>query len=142
MTNVNQITGMLVMLGSVRAITSSAGALLECCDYTPFGRMLTASGTGRSAAGCYPSAPSVSGDNIDSGMSQKFTGQPHDDGTGLEYFGARFYSASLGRFTSPDPVLFTSRRMAQPHTLTRIFHRVSTAGAQSGALLRCACDVS
>ena len=50
-------------------------------------------------------------------MSQKFIGQPHDNGTGLDYFGARFYSASLGRFTSPDQVILTSRRMAQPHLL-------------------------
>ena len=31
-----------------------------------------------------------------------FTGQPHDLESNLEYFGARYYSSSMGRFTSPD----------------------------------------
>ena len=83
------------MLGSARAITSSAGAMQECYDYLPFGRMLSSSDNGRSSAGCYPSAPDTS---ISSRMSQKFTGQRHDNGTGLDYFGARFYSGSRGRF--------------------------------------------
>jgi RHS repeat-associated protein len=102
------------MLGSVRAVTSSTGVLQECYDYLPFGRMLSASDNGRSSAGCFPGAPLVS---VNSRVSQKFTGQPHDNGTGLDYFGARFYSASMGRFISPDPVLLTSSRMRQPHTL-------------------------
>ena len=103
------------MLGSVRAVTSSAGALQECYDYLPFGRMLSSSDNGRGTAGCYPSSANTT--SVTSRMSQKFTGQPHDNGTGLDYFGARFYSAPMGRFTSPDPVLITSRRMRQPHTL-------------------------
>jgi RHS repeat-associated protein len=102
------------ILGSVRAVTDNNGALKECYDYLPFGRMLTSSDNGRSSAGCYPSAPAVS---VNSRVSQKFTGQPHDNATGLDYFGARFYSAPLGRFTSPDPVLITSGRLRQPHTL-------------------------
>ena len=35
-------------------------------------------------------------------MRFRFTGQERDD-TGLDYFQARDYSSSLGRFTSPDP---------------------------------------
>ena len=32
-----------------------------------------------------------------------YTGKPHDDDTGLSYYGARYYSPSIGRFISPDP---------------------------------------
>jgi len=105
------------MLGSVRAITGSNGALQECYDYMPFGRMLSSSDNGRSGTGCHPAPAAVSGNNIGSNVSQKFIGQPNDNGTGLDYFGARFYSASMGRFTSPDPVVITSGRMAHPNTL-------------------------
>src|SRR5262249_28361790 len=42
------------MLGSVRAVTNSSGALAECYDYLPFGRMLGSADNARSSAGCYP----------------------------------------------------------------------------------------
>jgi RHS repeat-associated protein len=79
----------------------------------PFGRMLTASDNGRSAAGCYPAAP----DPADSRASQKFTGKERDAETGLDYFGARYYSGALGRFTSPDPLYIEARRLADPQQL-------------------------
>jgi RHS repeat-associated protein len=36
--------------------------------------------------------------------SYKFTGKEEDIEVGLTYFGARYYSANLGRFVSPDPL--------------------------------------
>lgn len=35
--------------------------------------------------------------------SHKFTGKEQDEDTGLYYYGARYYDASIGRFTSLDP---------------------------------------
>lgn len=35
-----------------------------------------------------------------------FTGKPHDEDTGLSYFGARYYNPMLGRFMGIDPVDF------------------------------------
>jgi RHS repeat-associated protein len=35
----------------------------------------------------------------------------------LDYFGARYYSAPLGRFTSPDPLYIEARRLADPQQL-------------------------
>ena len=103
------------MLGSVRAITNGAGVLQECYDYTPYGRMLSsADGGWRTMAGCYPAAPQVS---VDSRVSQKFTGQQHDNETGMDYFGARFYLSSIGRFMNPDPLLITQSRLLKPSTL-------------------------
>jgi len=33
----------------------------------------------------------------------QFTGKERDSETGLDYFGARYFSGAMGRFTSPDP---------------------------------------
>ena len=33
----------------------------------------------------------------------KFTGKERDSESGLDYFGARHYGSSLGRFMTPDP---------------------------------------
>ena len=37
------------------------------------------------------------------GIRQQFTGKERDNETGLDYFGARYYSPAQGRFTSVDP---------------------------------------
>jgi RHS repeat-associated protein len=37
------------------------------------------------------------------GIRQQFTGKERDTETGLDYFGARYYAAAQGRFTSVDP---------------------------------------
>ena len=87
------------MLGSVRAVTNAAGTVVECYDYLPFGRMLSASDNGRITLGCHPPSPDSS---LDSDVSQKFTGQVRDEETRLDYFGARYMSAPQGRFLSPD----------------------------------------
>jgi RHS repeat-associated protein len=37
------------------------------------------------------------------GVTQKFTGKERDVESGLDYFGARYFSAAQGRFSSTDP---------------------------------------
>jgi RHS repeat-associated protein len=44
----------------------------------------------------------------------EFTGKERDAETGLDYFGARYFSAAQGRFTSPDPVYFQQEMLADP----------------------------
>jgi RHS repeat-associated protein len=39
------------------------------------------------------------------GTGQKFTQKERDNETGLDYFGARYYSSIQGRFTGPDDFL-------------------------------------
>jgi RHS repeat-associated protein len=39
----------------------------------------------------------------DSGVRSRSTGKERDAETGLDYFGARYFSGAQGRFTSPDP---------------------------------------
>ena len=72
------------MVGSIRAITDSAGQIVARFEYEPFGLLTMSSG------------PMADG-------GHRFTGKPEDGTTALYYFGARHYDPEVGRFTSPDP---------------------------------------
>jgi RHS repeat-associated protein len=61
-------------------------------DYLPFGEEIAANTGGRN--GLFGTQDFV---------NQKFTGQERDSETGLDFFQARYFSAALGRFNSPDP---------------------------------------
>jgi RHS repeat-associated protein len=69
-------------LGSSRVITNSAGSILDNSDFYPFGgeRVLSSS----------------------SGNRYKFTSKERDSESGLDEFGARYYSSTLARFTISD----------------------------------------
>ena len=45
------------------------------------------------------------------------TSKERDAETGLDYFGARYYSGAQGRFTSPDPVALKANRLLDPQRL-------------------------
>jgi RHS repeat-associated protein len=62
-------------------------------DYAPFGEEISSVIGGRGG---------VTGYGVDEGLRQKFTGKERDTETGLDEFGARYYSNSLGRFMQPD----------------------------------------
>jgi RHS repeat-associated protein len=80
-------------LGSTSVATNSTGATLEeDLDYYPYGGI---------AAG-------TSADHY------LFTGKERDTESGLDYFGARHYGASLGRFIQADPKVITGKRMIDP----------------------------
>jgi RHS repeat-associated protein len=49
----------------------------------------------------------------------KFTGKERDDETGLDYFGARYYSNGLGRFVSGDLKRFALRHLLNPQKLNK-----------------------
>ena len=71
------------VLGSVRAITDAAGAIVTRHDYFPFGE----------------STSPLTGD------PRRFTGKERDAETAFDYFDARYYRNVWGRFTTVDPVL-------------------------------------
>jgi RHS repeat-associated protein len=43
-----------------------------------------------------------------------FTGKERDQESGLDYFDARYYGSTMGRFMSPDPVFASPERVADP----------------------------
>jgi RHS repeat-associated protein len=86
-------------LGSTRLVTGPSGNIVRRYDFLPFGEDLTAGTDGRSAS-TYNSALPV-GPTQD-WVNNKFTGKLRDNETGLDFFGARYFSAPEGRFTSAD----------------------------------------
>jgi RHS repeat-associated protein len=98
-------------LGSTRLTTTpgtSAPNIIACHDYVPFGQEIPST-WGRAGASCY---------NQTLETSIKFTGKERDAETGLDYFGARYFSGAQGRFTSPDP-LMASAHASNPQTWNR-----------------------
>lgn len=82
------------MLGSTRQVVNAQGGVVECVDYLPFGDFLPNPTSGlRSGISCYGQSQAV---------TQLFTGQERDGETGLDYFGARYFSGVQGRFTTAD----------------------------------------
>jgi RHS repeat-associated protein len=77
-------------LGSTRLVTNSAGCV-GAHDYLPFGEEIPST-FGRGSVPCYGQTDTA----------VKFTGKERDAETGLDYFGARYFSGAQGRFTSPD----------------------------------------
>ena len=82
-------------LGTPRMVLDQTGSLanMKRHDYLPFGEELFAPTGGRTVAQGY------AGD----GIRQHFTSKERDVETGLDYFEARYYGSTQGRFTSIDP---------------------------------------
>jgi RHS repeat-associated protein len=95
-------------LGSPRVLTNEKGEVTSRRDFLPFGEEIT-NLSGRTTDYKYGQA-----DNV----KQKFTGQLRDVESDLDYFGARYYSNALGRFTSVDP-LMASMNNDNPQTFNR-----------------------
>jgi RHS repeat-associated protein len=75
-------------LGSPVAVTDESGNLLWREDYMPYGERVR--------------NPANASDN-----TLWYTSKPEEPALGLQYFGARWYDPSLGRFTGMDPVKFS-----------------------------------
>ncbi len=73
-------------LGSVRVTLTEAGVVDSWSDYFPFGKESRSSSSSNKPR-------------------EQFTGKERDLESGLDYFGARYYDAEIGRWTSVDPVL-------------------------------------
>jgi RHS repeat-associated protein len=90
-------------LGSRRLQTDSIGWPEEQFTNWPFGDELIPSTA--------PNAPPSGGDDA---TPLHFTGKERDAESGNDYFGARYYSSTMGRFLSPDPILYNDLRLLNP----------------------------
>jgi RHS repeat-associated protein len=97
-------------LGTPRVMTKGDGGVIARHDYLPFGEEIKAGTGGRTTAQGYV-------DDAD-GVRQKFTQKERDVETGLDYFGERYYSNSIGRFISVDPLGASAKRI-NPQTMNR-----------------------
>jgi len=70
-------------LGTARVMTDASANITLNCLYAPFGQQVSC--TPDNAANHY-----------------KFTGKERDSESSLDYFGARYYSSTMGRWMSPD----------------------------------------
>lgn len=96
-------------LGSTRLVTNQTGAVVSRHDYLPFGWELYSGLTGRTNGHGYLTSP----EGVHT-PTQRFTGKERDAETGLDYFGARYLSGVLGRWTGADPKGFSARTIANP----------------------------
>jgi RHS repeat-associated protein len=72
-------------LGTKRIQISAAGVVELSCSSLPYGEALSCNGTTQDAT------------------QHHFTGKERDQESQLDYFGARYYSSTIGRMMSPDP---------------------------------------
>jgi RHS repeat-associated protein len=72
-------------LGTRRVQTNYAGVVEDACSSNPYGDGQTCSNA------------------VMDTSDQHFTGKERDQESGLDYFGARYYASTMGRFSSPDP---------------------------------------
>jgi RHS repeat-associated protein len=76
-------------LGTTTMELTSGGWPLYSGDFAPYGQEII--------DGAVSSAPTDTSSN-----HYKFTGKERDAESGLDYFGARYYASSMGRWMSPD----------------------------------------
>lgn len=72
-------------LGSVRVVLKEDGGVESWSDYYPFGKESRGSSTSNEP-------------------KELFTGKERDIEIGLDYFGARYYNAEIGRWVTRDPI--------------------------------------
>jgi RHS repeat-associated protein len=86
-------------VGSVRVTTNASGQVVRRHEFLPFGEEWQ------------PAVPP--------GDPRLFTGKERDAESGLDYFGARYYRAEIGRFTTIDPVYTWKENLEDPQKWNR-----------------------
>lgn len=93
-------------IGNIRVVTDQNKNVIERHDYYPFGEECT-------------TGPCASNPGVGFGQPRKFTGKERDAETGLDYFGARYYGAKIGRFTTVDPLYTWNENLLDPQRWNR-----------------------
>ncbi len=94
-------------LGSPRITTDQFGQVASRRDFMPYGEEIARQNYGADS------------------IRQKFTSYERDNETDLDFAQARFHSFNLGRFTSPDPLMASARRIA-PQTFNRYTYSLNS----------------
>ncbi|OJV43322.1 MAG: hypothetical protein BGO25_08220 [Acidobacteriales bacterium 59-55] len=94
-------------LGTRRVQTSASGSVEISFLNLPYGDGFNLGGSGQDAT------------------QQHFTGKERDSESGLDYFGARYYALSMGRFSSPDPVLSTPLHILNPQRWNKYAYAIN-----------------
>jgi RHS repeat-associated protein len=105
-------------LGSTQMIASAGGWPLQSNQFMPFGQEIGAD---------------VSPNHY------KFTGKERDTESGLDYFGARYYASTMGRWMNPDPAM-ESEILEIPQTWNRysyVYNRPTFATDPDGRCPPC-----
>ena|GEM_PF-2785365 len=111
-------------LGTPRIELKADSTVATRHDYLPFGEELEANmGDNAFAPRNYPQYGYATGPDC---IRQHFTGKERDTESGLDYFGARYYSSTQGRFTGVDPVDFTKYRLANPQAWNKYSYVTNT----------------
>jgi len=105
-------------LGSTRLVTDESGAVKQRRDYLPFGEEILANSSFGNRQ-VVKDGQAQTTYNAPYGPAQQFTGKERDADTGLDYFGARYFSGAQGRFTNPDPLLAKKEWLADPQRWNR-----------------------
>jgi RHS repeat-associated protein len=95
-------------LGSPRINTDASGQVTARHDYMPFGEEITSTDTAQR---------NVNLNYGDDGIRQKFGTYERDQETDLDFAQARYYSKSLGRFNSVDPIKMKKDRQFDPQRI-------------------------
>jgi len=80
-------------LGSPRITTDAFGQVVSRRDFMPFGEEIARAYYGNDS------------------VRQKFTGYEKDSETDLDFAQARYFGSGLGRFSSPDPLMASAKRI-------------------------------
>jgi RHS repeat-associated protein len=94
----------LDLIGSVRAVTDAQGTEIRRQDYAAFGEDLVIT-----EAQPLPA----------SAKQPQFAGKARDSETYFDYFGARYYRNTWGRFTTVDPFMDTQSALVNPQQWNR-----------------------
>jgi len=87
-------------IGSTSLLINADGSIYSEDDYYPYGKEHCISGA------C-------------SFMEFKYTGKERDSESGLDYFGARYFASSMGRWVSTDPKGISLRHLLNPQKLNK-----------------------
>lgn len=87
--------------GQLAATLDSNGTHYQLSDWLGSRRVQQKDGSTPAEVTC-GNQPFGDGQTCSDAVPQHFTGKERDQESGLDYFGARYYGSSTGRFTSPD----------------------------------------